>query len=83
MKPQLTNFVWNKFGKLIDVRQHNNMLKITNDHGDVRQMSIKKYKQSAHNVEAKAKTLIGQDIEYRTSQNTKNYSTDVWFSDVR
>jgi hypothetical protein len=46
-------------------------------------MSIKKYKQMANAVMAKAKILKGQAIQVRTSKNTANWSSLEWFSDVK
>ena len=45
-------------------------------------MSMETYKESALNVYEKALNLTGQNVEVRTSQNTSNWSTQVWFSDI-
>lgn len=76
------NFVWNEFGLLKEVSKSSNMVFIKNDQGATRQMSITKYEDSALAVYEKALSLKGKNIRIRTSQNTNNWSTGVWFSEL-
>ena len=78
-----TNSVWNYFGILSDVAKHGDMVVITSEDGAQRQMSIRKYKLSAESVFAKCKSLIDKEVEVRTSQATRTWNTDKWFSDIK
>ena len=77
------NFVWNDFGRLKKVDSDNSMIYITNSEGEVLKMSKRKYKESALGVNNKAENLIGQSVQVRTSQNTANWSSTEWFSDIK
>jgi len=55
---------------------------VTNDSGKTLKMSIKKYKESALSVYEKALTLKNQSVNVRTSQNTSDWSTEEWFSEI-
>lgn len=83
-KPKLdsTNSVWNYFGILAKVYQTGTMIVIESEDGQQRMMSRKKYRDSATRVYGKAQSLLGQEVEVRTSQSTKNWSEDKWFSDI-
>ena len=78
-----TNSVWNYFGVLSDVAKHGDMVVVTSEDGMQRQMSVRKYKLSAESVFAKCKQLIGKEVEVRTSQATRNWNSDKWFSDIK
>jgi len=75
-------FVRNDFGILEKVEKDNSFVLITNSNGDSRKMSVSKYKESAENVYSKAQNLIGKEVSILTSQNTGDWSTSVWFSDI-
>ena len=78
-----SNSVWNYFGELQSASKIGNMIKITSADGQERIMSIKKYGLSANKVLEKAEALIGKEVEVRTSQATKAWSSDKWFSDIK
>ncbi|MEZ9143964.1 hypothetical protein AB4138_05965 [Vibrio sp. 10N.286.52.C3] len=78
----MNNFVWNDFGTLTSARKSGSIVLIENSTGDVRKMSINKYKETAIEVFEKAQTLIGQTVSIRTSQNTSDWSTNEWFSEI-
>ena len=50
----MNNFVWNDFGTLASVSNNGSMVFIKNSAGDVRKMSITKYKETALEVYQKA-----------------------------
>ena len=75
-------FVWNGFGVLSYVSKDDSYVYIENVNGDSLKMSIGSYKESALNVYEKALNLIGKNLEVRTSQNTSDWSTQVWFSEI-
>jgi len=75
-------FAWNDFGVLTEVTKDNSYVYIQNVAGNSLKMSIGTYKESALNVYEKALSLIGQNVEVRTSQNTSNWSAQVWFSEI-
>ncbi len=75
-------YVRTDFGKLSKVKKDFSFVRITNTNGEQRKMSITKYKDSAETVYAKAKNLIGKDVSILTSQNTSNWSSSEWFSDI-
>ena len=77
-----TNSVWNSFGILKHVSNDNRMIRVQNEDGDIRMMSVRKYAQSARNVEAKARTMIGEEVKVRTSQATDNWDANKWFSGI-
>ena len=85
MKKKLddTNSVWNYFGILKDATKNGNMVEITSNDGHVRMMSINKYKQSAQNVLDQAQELIGKEVEVRTSQSTRTWNENKWFSAIK
>jgi hypothetical protein len=75
-------FVRNDFGTLSSVKKDDSFVWITNTNGESRKMSLGKYQESAEVVYAKAKTLVGQEVNILTSQNTAEWSTSEWFSDI-
>jgi hypothetical protein len=75
-------FVVNDFGTLKDVIENDQVIEITNTNNQKLVMSRSKYKESADRVYAKAQNLIGKEVKVQTSQNTSNWSTDKWFSDI-
>ena len=75
-------YVNNDFGILAEVLISGSFLVIRNTDGKTRKMSRSKYKESADEVESKAKGLIGKAVGIRTSQNTGDWSESEWFSDI-
>jgi hypothetical protein len=75
-------FVRNDFGTLSNVKKDNSFVWITNTNGDTRKMSLSKYKESAEEVYSIAQTLVGKEVSILTSQNTADWSTSEWFSDI-
>ncbi len=78
----MSGYVWTHFGVLVNVSTDDKMITITNETGSTRQMSNVKYKESAEAVYHKCRSLIGQSIDIRTSQNTAAWCPRVWFSDI-
>lgn len=75
-------FVFNDFGTLSKVEKNYSFVLITNTAGQIRKMSLSKYKESADEVYNKAQSLIGQEVIIRTSQNTNDWSSSEWFSEI-
>jgi hypothetical protein len=75
-------YVRNEFGTLSNVKKDNSFVWITNTNGDRRKMSLSKYRESAEAVYSKAQTLVGKEVSILTSQNTSDWSTSEWFSDI-
>lgn len=75
-------FVRNNFGTLSNVKKDNSFIWISNTNGDWRKMSLTKYKESAEIVFSKAQSFIGKEVSILTSQNTSDWSTSEWFSDI-
>lgn len=75
-------FVWNNFGTLSKVEKTTSYIIITNHKGYERKMSRHKYQESAEWVYKASLELIGKEVEIRTSQNTSDWSTSEWFSDI-
>ena len=75
-------YVRNDFGTLSNVKKDNAFVLITNTNGARRKMSLSKYKESAEEVYSKAQTLVGKEVSILTSQNTGDWSTSEWFSDI-
>ncbi|MDN3716537.1 hypothetical protein [Vibrio breoganii] len=78
----MNNFVWNNFGILKSVTKSGTMVLIKNNSRDTRKMSINKYKESALEVYEKAQTMIDKPVMLRTSQNTNNWDSNEWFSEI-
>lgn len=77
------NFVWNNFGKLVKVTLSPSLVLIENECGKVLKMSLNRYKESAQQVYQNALKLKGQMVTVRTSQNTGNWDSAEWFSDLK
>ena len=75
-------FVRNDFGTLSNVKKDNSFVWITNTNGESRKMSLSKYQESAEAVYTKALTFVGREVSILTSQNTSDWSTSEWFSDI-
>lgn len=75
-------YVRNDFGTLSNVKKDHSYVLITNTNGDIRKMSLEKYKESAEAVYFKALKLVGKEVGLLTSQNTANWSDSEWFSDI-
>ena len=75
-------FVINDFGTLSNVTKDERVVKITNTSNQSLVMSRSKYQESADRVFSKAQGLIGKEVRVQTSQNTANWSTSEWFSDI-
>ncbi|WP_421346105.1 hypothetical protein [Aeromonas veronii] len=78
----MSGYIWTNFGVLKDVKQEGQMVIITNEMGSTRKMSITKYGESAIAVGRRCYPLIGQSIDIQTSQNTAEWCTKEWFSDI-
>lgn len=75
-------YVRTNFGTLTNVSKDQFYVWITNSNGERRKMSLSKYKASAEAVFNKAQTFIGKEVSILTSQNTNDWSTSQWFSDI-
>ena len=75
-------FAWNNFGILVKENEDDRYLYIYNQNDEFRQISKSKYAPSLPNLRMKINTLIGKPITFRTSQNTANWATSLWFSDI-
>jgi hypothetical protein len=75
-------YVNNKFGTLKSAELSGSFVIITNTDGESRKMSRTKYQESADEVYSRAQSLIGEQVSIRTSQNTANWNSDEWFSDI-
>lgn len=76
------SFIWTNFGQLSDSNDDGRYLYIINDSGDRRQMSLIKYTSSIPKIKEKINILKGESIQIRTSQNTGDWSSGTWFSDL-
>jgi len=76
-------YVWTKFGQLVDSDDSDGRyLYIINDSGERRKISLVTYAPSIPKIKEKINLLKGENIQIRTSQNTEDWSSDVWFSDL-
>lgn len=75
-------YVRTNFGTLTNVRKDDYYVWITNSRGESRKMSLSKYKESAEAVFNKAQTFVGKEVSILTSQNTADWSSAQWFSDI-
>ena len=75
-------YSWNNFGVLIKESEDNQYLYIHNPDGQTRQISKSKYATSIADLRVKIQKLLGKPIIFRTSQNTSNWTTSKWFSDI-
>ena len=75
-------YSWNNFGILVRESEDELYLYIYNPNGEFRQISKKKYFSDIPNLRQKIKTLLGKPINFRTSQNTSDWPTSKWFSDI-
>lgn len=78
----MDKFIYNHFGLLIDVEKTVDFIVVKNNRNQTRKMSRSMYKENAEFVYEKAKALIGKNVLLRTSQNTNNWRTDTWFSEI-
>ncbi len=74
-------FVWNEFGVLGPHQEDDWYLYAVNEDGVTRQISKRKYP-NYPKIREKLEILLGKRVQLRTSQNTSDWSTDKWFSDV-
>ena len=74
--------VINDFGTLKNVTKNDRVVEITNTSNQSLVMSRSKYQESADRVYSKAESLIGKEVKVQTSQNTNDWSTSEWFSDI-
>ncbi len=79
----MNNYKWNNFGTLTSVSKSGNMVLIKNSDNKVLKMSLTKYKNTAIAVYEKAQTMVGKSVTVRTSQNTNNWDTNKWFSEIK
>lgn len=81
-------FAWNNFGILTHESEDEKYLYIHNDKDGIRdknhcrKISKAKYSSTLPNLRKKIQTLIGKPVIFRTSQNTANWTTSEWFSDI-
>lgn len=75
-------FAINDFGTLKNVTKNDRVVEITNTNNQSLVMSRSKYQESADRVYTKAQSLIGKEVRVQTSQNSANWSTSEWFSDI-
>lgn len=78
----MSNYEWNHFQKLIRLYSDEQYIFIENENNQILKMSKGSYKESADMVFIKAYGLIGKNIYARTSQNTRKWPADIWFSEV-
>jgi hypothetical protein len=74
-------FVWNEFGVLGPHQEDDWYLYAVNEDGVRRQISKGRYP-NYPKIREKLEILLGKRVQLRTSQNTSEWSTDKWFSDV-
>ena len=75
-------FKWSKFGKLKDTFEDGRYLYITNDVGQKRKISIIKYSTTIPIIRKKIALLRDRYCIIRTSQNSGDWSEEVWFSEI-
>jgi len=79
------SFIWTEFGKLVDYDDgviDPRYLFIINENNERRKISIPKYGVSVDLIRQKIVALLDKNIQIRTSQNTGDWSTEEWFSDL-
>ncbi|CAK1735035.1 hypothetical protein [Vibrio crassostreae] len=79
----MNNYIWREFGILKSVNATDSTLYITSNCGKTLKMSLRKYKQQGLLVKKKAEAMLGSQVVVRTSQNTAQWSTSEWFSELR
>lgn len=79
----MNNYIWREFGILKSVNATDSTLYITSSCGSTLKMSLRKYKQQGLLVKKKAEAMLGSQVVVRTSQNTAQWSTSEWFSELR
>ncbi|HGY5298360.1 hypothetical protein [Aeromonas veronii] len=75
-------YVWNDFGVLADVCENDKYFFVINSDSQARKISKRSYEQSAIDVAQTAKSMIGCKVKLRTSQNTREWPPEVWFSAI-
>lgn len=75
-------FKWSKFGKLTGSCEDGRYLYITNDNGENRKISISKYSSTIAGIRKKIALLDDKHCIIRTSQNTGDWSEEIWFSEI-
>ncbi|MDC5706973.1 hypothetical protein OPW41_19360 [Vibrio europaeus] len=76
-------YIWREFGILKSVNATDSTLYITSSCGTTLKMSLRKYKQQGLLVKKKAEAMLGSQVIVRTSQNTAQWSTSEWFSELK
>lgn len=74
-------FTWTKFGIMAPPQEDAFYLYAVNTDGSKRKLSKRTYP-TAPAIKQKCISLIGHPTVIRTSQNTANWSTSEWFSDI-
>ena len=74
-------FTWTKFGIMAPPQEDAFYLYAINTDGSRRKLSKRTYP-TAPAIKQKCISLIGHPTVIRTSQNTANWSTSEWFSDI-
>lgn len=75
-------FRWSKFGKLSGTYEDGRYLYITNNNGENRKISINKYSSTIPLIRKKIALLNDKHCIIRTSQNTGDWSEEIWFSEI-
>ena len=77
-------FLWTEFGTLERSFESSDgrYLIIENDQHETRKISLKKYEAAIPRLRDKIAVLTKQAIQIRTSQNTGDWSSSEWFSDI-
>lgn len=75
-------FIWTHFGQLKNTRQDDKYLYLINEKNEERKISLSKYAPAIPKIKEKINACKGYPIQIRTSQNTGNWGTDIWFSDI-
>ena len=75
-------YSWNNFGVLAKESEDNQYIYIHNPDGQTRQISKLKYASSIPILRIKIQKLLGKPINFRTSQNSADWTTSKWFSDI-
>jgi len=75
-------YSWNNFGVLTKESEDNLYIYIHNPDGQTRQISKLKYASSIPSLRIKIQKLLGKPINFRTSQNSADWTTSKWFSDI-
>lgn len=82
VKNQLNKFIWTEFGTLSDSIECENFIRIVNENRVEKKISKRAYSGSILKLKEKIKSLMFAQVRVRTSRNTGNWDTNVWFSEL-